>query len=150
MLLVQSSYLTTFERSASPYVEVVDLYILLPRAMFLSPLRSNDRFAYGALSRGPRKFLICGESGGIERFQLAERVLCASIAERDKVMQNRAKVLQKMHIRKKCEQLFPKKIDLSICNTILLLSESLLTTQYLFASLPLTVLVSGMLLKQVV
>ena len=52
-------------------VEVVDLYILLPQAMFLSPLRSNDRFAYGALSRGPRKFLICGESGGIERFQLA-------------------------------------------------------------------------------
>ena len=32
---------------------------------------------------GPRKFLICGESGGIERFQLAERVLCASIAERE-------------------------------------------------------------------
>ena len=105
MLLVQSSYLTTFERSASPYVEVVDLYILLPRAMFLSPLRSNDRFAYGALSRGPRKFLICGESGGIERFQLAKRVLCASIAARDKVMQNRAKVLQKMHI---CKQMSKK------------------------------------------
>ena len=89
--------------------------------MFLSPLRSNDRFAYGARRcclccsyklafllfslprqevlislaversalpydssvRGPRKSLIFGESGGIERFQLAKRVLCASIAERD-------------------------------------------------------------------
>ena len=34
--------------------------------------------------RGPRKFAICGESGGIERFQLAQRVLCASIAERER------------------------------------------------------------------
>ena len=28
--------------------------------------------------------MIFGESGGIERFQLAERVLCASIAERER------------------------------------------------------------------
>ena len=27
--------------------------------------------------------MIFGESGGIERFQLAQRVLCASIAERE-------------------------------------------------------------------
>ena len=52
-----NSYLTPFERSASPY----DLGV-----------------------RGPRKFAICGESGGIESFQLAQRVLCASIAERER------------------------------------------------------------------
>ena len=28
--------------------------------------------------------MIFGESGGIERFQLAKRVLCASIAERER------------------------------------------------------------------
>ena len=39
-------------------VEVVDFYILLPRAMFLSPLRSNDRFAYGARFYGaPTNFV---------------------------------------------------------------------------------------------
>ena len=52
-----SSYLPSVERSASPYDSSV---------------------------RGPRKFLICGESGGIERFQLAKRVLYASIAERER------------------------------------------------------------------
>ena len=52
-----SSYLPSVERSASPYDSSV---------------------------RGPRKSMIFGESGGIERFQLAERVLCASIAERER------------------------------------------------------------------
>ena len=32
---------------------------------------------------GSPQILICGESGGIERFQLAKRVLCASIAEHE-------------------------------------------------------------------
>ena len=52
-----SSYLPSVERSASPYDSSV---------------------------RGPRKSSIFGESGGIERFQLAKRVLCASIAERER------------------------------------------------------------------
>ena len=57
----------------------------LPRQGVLISLRSKrSALPYDSSVRGPRKSLIFGESGGIERFQIAKRVLCASIAERER------------------------------------------------------------------
>ena len=59
-------------------------YSLAARGGSYLPSVERSALPYDSSVRGPRKFLICGESGGIERFQLAKRVLCASIAERER------------------------------------------------------------------
>ena len=65
---------------------LVDTYMrFLERGReFLSPFGRTIGFAVRFERSGPPQILICGESGGIERFQLAKRVLCASIAERER------------------------------------------------------------------
>ena len=58
-------------------------FLVAPGSSYL-PSVERSALPYDSSDRGPRKFAICGESGGIERFQLAKRVLCASIAERER------------------------------------------------------------------
>ena len=59
------------------------LYSLPRQEVLISLAVERSALPYDSSVRGPRKSLIFGESGGIERFQLAKRVLCASSAERD-------------------------------------------------------------------
>ena len=65
-------------KSVAPYI----VFLVAPGSSYL-PSVERSALPYDSSVRGPRKFAICGESGGIERFQLAKRVLCASIAERE-------------------------------------------------------------------
>ena len=66
-------------KSVAPYI----VFLVAPGSSYL-PSVERSALPYDSSVRGPRKFAICGESGGIERFQLAKRVLCASIAERER------------------------------------------------------------------
>ena len=70
-------------RSRDVLVKYLRCFPLPRQEVLISLAVERSALPYDSSVRGPRKSLIFGESGGIERFQLAKRVLCASIAERD-------------------------------------------------------------------
>ena len=62
---------------------LINIFPLPLEGVLISLAVERSASPYDSNVRGPRKSLIFGESGGIERFQLADRVLRASIAERE-------------------------------------------------------------------